>query len=104
MAQQEKASAGIGSLATGSQVPFTLHAKHFKYGKPLVSVEGIAGAEAVSFWVRTGGSWEELDDGTGTQVAFSATYAADVFNSPGEYGFTKTVTVSPVTLYVNDGR
>lgn len=104
MAQRVLATAGTGAITDGSQTPFSLRPAMFKYGSPIVSIEGIAGVETVSFWVWTNGDWEELDDGSGTQVAFSATYAADVFNSPGLYGITKSATAGTITLSVNDPR
>jgi hypothetical protein len=104
MSQRIIATSTTDAIADPNQVAFSLHAKHFKYGKPVVSIEGIAGAETVSFWYWTNGDWEELDDGSGTQVAFTATYAADVFNGPGTYGYTKDATVGAITVSVDDGR
>jgi hypothetical protein len=104
MAQRILATASTGAVADPNQVAFSLRPSYFKYGPAIVSVEGLANAETLSFWVWTNGDWEELDDGSGTQVAFTATYAADVFNGPGVYGFTKDVTAGAVTLSVNDAR
>ena len=104
MAQRQLATSPAAAIADPNQIAFSLHSKHFRGGKrPLISVEGIAGAETVSFWVFTNGDWEELDDGSGTQVAFTATYAADTFNAPGTYGYTKSATVGAIVLSLDDG-
>ena len=104
MAQRTIATAGTAAIADGSQVAFSLQAKHFRGGKrPVISIEGIAGAETVSFWKYVNADWEELDDGSGTQVAFTATYASDVFNGPGTYGFTKDLTAGTITVTLDDG-
>jgi hypothetical protein len=104
MAQRTVATSTTAAIADPNQVPFTLRAIDFKHGRPRVSVEGIAGAETVSWWVFTNGDWEELDDGAGTQVAFTATYASATFNSPGTYGYTKDATVGAITVTVDNGR
>ena len=104
MAQRTIATSATGAIADGSQVAFSLQAKHFRNGKnPVISVEGIAGVETVSFWYWTNGDWEELDDGSGTQVAFTASYAADIFNGPGTYGYTKSATAAAITVSLDDG-
>lgn len=103
--QRLVASAGTGALTDGNQVAFSLTAKDFKNNmKPAISVKGLAGAETLSWWFLQGGDWEEIDDGEGTQIAFTATYSNDYFNSPGTYGFTKDATVSAIEVYINDGR
>lgn len=105
MAELIKASAGTGAIADGAQVAFTLHNKLFDGGRrPIVSCAGLAGAETVTLWVKSGAAWRELDDGTGTQVQFTATYEADVFNTPGEFGITKSATVGAITIRVHDSR
>jgi len=104
MEQRTLATAGTGAIADPNQIAFTLRPQFFTYGPALVSVEGLAGTESVSFWVYTNGDWEELDDGSGTQVAFTESYAADVFNAPGVFGITKTATAGSITLSVNDPR
>jgi hypothetical protein len=104
MAQRVIANAGTGAVNDGSQVAFSLQAKHFRHGmKPIISIEGIAGAETVPFWFWTNGDWEELDDGTGSQTTYTATYAADVFNGPGTFGFTKSATVGAIVVSLDDG-
>jgi hypothetical protein len=103
MAQRIVATAGTGAIADGSQVAISLRAKHFKGGgKPIISIEGLAGAETVSWWKLTNGDWEEIDDGAGTQVAYTATYASDTFNGPGVYGFTKDATAGTITVCLDD--
>lgn len=104
MAQRIVATSVAAAIVDPNQVAFSLQAKHFKYGKPVISIEGLAAAETVSFWYWTNGDWEELDDGSGTQVAFTATYAADVFNGPGTYGYTKDLTAGAITVSLNDGK
>ena len=104
MAQRVKAVMGTPAIVGGAQATFTLKSQDFKYGKPVVSIQGLATTETASFWYMTNGVFEELDDGTGTQVSFTATYAADVFNGPGTYGVTKDVTAAICTLSVDDGR
>jgi hypothetical protein len=81
MAQRTVATSTTAAIADPNQVPFTLRAIDFKHGRPRVSVEGIAGAETVSWWVFTNGDWEELDDGAGTQVAAGrrGRYASSVY-------------------------
>jgi hypothetical protein len=98
MAQRTIASSGTGAITAGNQVEFSISAKHFRHGKkPIISVSGLATTETVSFYYWTGGSWEELDDGSGTQVAFTATYAADVF------GYIKDATAGAITVHLDDG-
>jgi hypothetical protein len=104
MAQRTIATSVAAAIVDPDQVAFSLHAKHFRSGKkPVISVEGLVAAETISFWFWTNGDWEELDDGSGTQVSYTATYAADVFNGPGTYGYTKDETVSAITLSLDDG-
>ena len=104
MAQRTIASAGTDAITAGNQVEFNLEAKHFRNNmKPIISVAGLATTETVSFYYRAAATWEELDDGSGTQVAFTATYAADVFNGPGTYGFIKDATAGAITVHLNDG-
>jgi hypothetical protein len=105
MAQRLIASATTDAVTAGNQVAFTLQAKDFKNNmKPAITVKGLAGVETLTWWYLVGGTWEEIDDGTGTQLAFTATYATDYFNAPGTYGFTKDATASAVEVYKNDGR
>lgn len=104
MSQRTVATASTGAITDGSQVAFSLQAKDFKYGKPIVSVSGLTAAETVSFWFWTDGTWEELADSTGTQIAFTATDAVSTFDGPGTYGFTKIVSAGAITLNVDDGR
>lgn len=103
MAQRIIATAGTGAIADPNQVAISLRAKHFKGGgKPIISVEGLAGVETLSWWIQTNGDWEEIDDGSGTQVAYTATYASDTFNGPGVYGFTKSATAGSITVTLDD--
>lgn len=101
MAQRTVATAGTAAIADGSQVAFSLRQADFEYGRPRVSVQGLAGAETVSWWAQTAGDWEEIDDGAGTQVSYTATYASDAFNSPGIYGFTKSATAGAIIVTVD---
>ena len=104
MAQRTIASAGTDAIIAPNQVAFSISAKHFRNNqKPIISVAGLATTETVSFYYRAGATWEELDDGSGTQVAFTATYAADVFNGPGTYGFIKDATAGAITVHLDDG-
>jgi len=104
MAHRIIAESTTDAIADPNQVAFSLHAKHFNGGKkPVISVEGLAGVETMSFWKWVNGDWEELDDGSGTQVAFTATYASDVFNGPGTFGYTKDATAAATTLTLDDG-
>lgn len=103
MAQRIIATAGTSAIADPNQVAISLRAKHFKNGaKPIISVEGLAGVETLSWWFQTNGDWEEIDDGSGTQVAYTATYASDTFNGPGVYGFTKDATAGSITVTLDD--
>ena len=104
MAQRIVATAGTDAILVAETVPFTLQNKHFRNGqKPIVAIEGLAGAETASFYYFVNGDWEELDDGSGTQVSFTATYAADTFNGPGTFGFIKDATVGAINVTINDG-
>jgi hypothetical protein len=103
MAQRPIATSVAAAIVDPNQVPFSLHAKHFRNGKPVISIEGLVAAETVSFWYWTNGDWEELDDGSGTQVSFTATYAVDVFNGPGTYGYTKSLTAGAIVVSLDDG-
>ena len=105
MAQRTVATATTSAITDGNQVAFTLKAKHFKHGmKPVVSVEGLAGVETLSWWIWTNGDWEEVSTAAGSQVVFEADYASDVFNGPGQYGFTKDATAGAITVTVDDGQ
>ena len=105
MSQRILATSVAAAIVDPNQIAFSLHEKLFRGGrKPLISVEGLAAAETLSFWILTNGDWEEVDDGSGTQVAFTATYAADTFNAAGTYGYTKDLTAGAITLSVDDGR
>ena len=105
MAQRQIATSTTSAVTDGSQVSFSLHPKLFDGGRsPIVSVKGLAGAETISFWLRVNDTWEEVTDESGVQQGFNVTRAADTFNAPGVYGYTKTVTVSPIYLYVTDSR
>lgn len=104
MAHRVIATSSTGAIADGSQVAFSLQAKHFRNGqRPVIAVEGLATTETISFWKYVNGDWEELDDGSGTQVSFTTSYAADVFNGPGTYGYTKSATAGAITLTLDDG-
>jgi len=102
--KEVKATAGTGAITDGNQVAFSLRGKHFKHGNPIVSIEGLATTETVSFYILTNGDWEELSSADATQHVFTATYAADTFNSPGTYGFIKDATAAAITLSVNYGQ
>ena len=103
MAQRIVATAGTDAIADPNQIAISLRSKHFRHGgKPLISIEGLAGAETVSWWKLVNGDWEEIDDGSGTQVAYTATYASDTFNGPGVYGFTKDATAGTITVCLDD--
>ncbi len=104
MAQRTIATSGTGAITDGSQVAFSIQAKHFRGGKkPIISVEGLAGVETISFWHWTNGDWEEIDNGNGTQVSFTVSYATDIFDGPGTFGYTKTSTAGTITITLNDG-
>jgi hypothetical protein len=104
MAQRQLATSSTAQIDNPDQIAFSIRSVHFRDGKkPVISVEGLAGAETLSFWYQTNDDWEELDDGSGTQVAYTATYAADTFNGPGVYGYTKDATVGAIVLSLDDG-
>jgi hypothetical protein len=105
MAERTVATAGTGAIGDGSQVSFTLRRREFKEGvRPRVSVKGLAGSETVDWWVFTGGTWEEVATPGGVQVTFTAGYASDNFNAPGEYGFTKSSTAGSISVLVDNGQ
>jgi hypothetical protein len=104
MAQRTIATATTAAISDGSQKAISLKAKHFKGGiKPVISVEGLAPTETVSWWYRVNGDWEEVSTADATQVVFTDTYASDVFNGPGTYGFTKTASAGAITVTLDDG-
>jgi len=104
MAQRILATSDTNAINAGSQVSFSLQAKHFRDGKkPVLSVKGLGNGETVSFWKWIVDTWEEVATEAGVQVSFSPTRASDVFNGPGVYGYTKTATVAPITLTLDDG-
>jgi len=104
MAQRLVAAASTSAVADGSQIKFTLNTADFKYGLPTVAIEGLAGAETVDFWLWVGAEWVEVATSSGTQVQFVPAYRADVFNSVGTYGITKSATAGAISVYVNSGR
>ena len=105
MAERTVATAGTGAIGDCSQVSFSLGRKAFKDGvNPRGSVKGLAGSETVDWWVDVGGTWEEVATPGGVQVTFTAGYATDTFNAPGEYGFTKSSTAGSISVLVDDGR
>ena len=103
--QRKLATSDTDAIVDGDQIAFSLHPKLFEGGKsPLVSVEGLATTETVSFYVYVGATWEELANSTGTHQVFTATRAADTFNTPGVYGYIKDATAGAINLYVTDAR
>ena len=104
MAQRTVATSTTAAIVDPNQVAFTIQSKHFRNGqKPIVAVEGLAGVETMTFYYFVNGDWEELDDGSGTTVAFTATYAADTFNGPGTFGYIKDATAGAIVVTLNDG-
>ena len=104
MAQRTVAVAATGAVTDGNQVAFTIQAKHFRRNaKPVISVEGLANAETLSWWYWTNGDWEEISK-DGSQIVFTATYATDVFNGTGTFGFTKDVTAGAITVTMDSGE
>jgi len=103
MAQRDVAAATTAAIVAPNQVPFTLEASDFKYGKPVVSVSGLAGVETISFYIRAGTAWVPVAASDGTIVSFTVSYPADVFNGPGEYGFIKDASAGAITLHVDSG-
>ena len=99
----QRAAITATTAAITTKEPFTLKGADFTEGNPVVSVDGLAGAETVTFWKLVGVNWVPVADSAGTQVVFTATYPSDVFNGPGTYGITKTATVGAVVLYVDSG-
>ena len=104
MAQRIIATAGTGAITDGNQVAFSLHSKHFRHGmNPVISIEGLAATETVSWWKLVNADWEEVSTADATQVVFTDTYASDIFNGPGTYGFTKTASAGAITVTLDDG-
>lgn len=96
---------GTGAITDGNQVSFTLNASDFAgNSRPIVVVKGLAGSETISFWIAAGDDWEEVVDSSGTQVAFTPTYAADVFNGAGVFGVTKLASASALEVWLHSGR
>lgn len=87
--------------AEATKQEFTLQGSDFKYGRPIISVDGLAGAETLSLWKKVGDNWVPVSDSAGTQTAFTATYCSDVINGPGTFGITKDATAGAIVVYVD---
>ena len=103
MAQRKVAASTTAAIVAPNQVPFLLNARDFKYGKPVVSVSGLAGVETISFYIKAGTTWVPVAASDGTIVSFTVSYPADAFNGPGEYGYIKDATAGAIALYVDSG-
>lgn len=73
---------------------------------PVLAIAPIAGDEEVCLWFDAGGTWVpvEAPSNDGTQVKFTASYAADIVNGAGRFAITKTSTASALTVTIQDGR
>lgn len=103
MAQRKVAASTTAAIVAPNQVPFLLNARDFKYGKPVVSVTGLATSETITFYIKAGTTWLAVADSAGTPISFTATYQSDIFNGPGEYGYIKDATAGAIALYVDSG-
>jgi hypothetical protein len=108
MAQRLVAVAGTGSLADGSQVPFSVHSKNFRdNAQPVLSIDGLAGSEKVYLWKEVGGArWVKVTDTSGGQIQLAPTGGdgeTHVLAGPGIFGITKDSTAGAVNVYIDDG-
>jgi hypothetical protein len=105
MAQRLLASMSTAEITDGNQVAFTLKPAMFTAGNGVVvSAEGLASSETLSFWKWVGSSWVPVTDASDAQVVYTDTAPSDVFNAGGEFGITKTATAGAVSLYADDPR
>ena len=103
--QRTVATLGTSAISDGSQVAFSVRGIDFRFGNPVIGVEGLASSENVYLWKLVNGDWEEVSPDAGdTQTTFTPSYAADVVNGPGTYGFTKDVTAGTITITIDNGR
>ena len=99
------------AVTAGSQedYAFTIPSAFYKYGNPVIIIDGLAGTETVSLWKYTSGSgedavWTEVSDSSGTQIAFTATANDHSFNGGRQFGLTKTASAATLTLRLEDPR
>lgn len=96
---------GTGAITDGNQESFSLSAADFPgNSRPTVVIKGIAGVETVSLWITAGDDWEEVDDGSGTQITFTATAAHHTFNGAAQFGLTKDATAGALEVWLHTGR
>lgn len=107
MATRTLATLGTGAVTDTNQTPFRIKAKHFNNGmKPMLSVNGLAGAETADLYIKTGTAWSKVgySDSTNTPVTFDVDEFVYVVEAPGIYGLVKSSTAGAITVAINDGR
>lgn len=100
----KKITLGTGAIADGSQEAFTIPSAFYKYGNPVIVIDGLAGAETASLWKYVNGDYEEVTDSSGTQITFTATAAEHSFNGGRSFGLTKDVTAGSIVVRIEDPR
>lgn len=105
MSKRLKATSGTAAIVDPDYVAFSISNKLTEGGRrPTVSVEGLAGAETLSFYILVGEAWNPLTNSDGDQIVFTATKTADTFNVADVYGYLKSATADEINLYVTDAR
>lgn len=95
---------GTGEITDGNQVAFTIPSKFYEYGNPVLVIDGLGAAETVSLWKFVNGDWEEVTDGSGTQITLNNTAAAETITGGRVFGLTKTATSSALVVRIEDAR
>ena len=100
MAYKNVATMLVAAAVDGAQVGrFTVGERAFRGGVLIpLSVNGLAGAETATLWYKSDDEWKA--EGT----VFDTNVGVVALQAPGEYGFTKDVSVGALTVWINDGR
>lgn len=95
---------GTGAITDGSQSAFTIPSAFYKYGNPVIVIDGLAGTESVDLWKYVNSDWEEVTDSSGTQISFTATAADHSFTGGRQFGLTKSATAGALVVRIEDPR
>ena len=70
---------------------FSIDTMHFFNNQlPHIAASGVTGAEAVTLWKLTAGTWVQVYDGSGNVVKLTSTNPQEAILSTGVYGLSKT--------------
>lgn len=92
------------AITAGNEVTFTLSSAFFAGNSlPVISVEGLDGAETASLFFKLGDEFDAVRNG-GDAVVFSTDLKSVALTSTGTYGLIKDATTSELTVRVTSRR